>query len=128
MEDKIALAACSGMSPNGLIARVSVADLSVDDQEVISLCMGATSAGSKGFKKLIDLFPVLAINGCESNCVAKILSQQGVEVIDELNVGDILSNTPHKANDVARLDEEGEICVQIVKDTIEDKLKELKRR
>ena len=44
MEEKIALAACSGMSPNGLVARVAVHDLAIDDVEILSICMGSTSA------------------------------------------------------------------------------------
>ena len=74
---------------------------------------------------LLDKYPILAINGCEGNCVGKILEQKGVEIVDELNVGDILAETEHKANDAARLDDEGEICVSIVKEVIENKIKEL---
>ena len=126
MEEKIALAACSGMSPNGLVARVAVHDLAIDDLEILSICMGSVSADSEGFQPLIKKYPILAINGCEGNCVTKILKQKGVNVIGELNVGDILAETDYKANDAARLDDEGEICVKIVKDTIEDKIDEVK--
>jgi len=125
MEEKIALAACSGMSPNGLVARVAVHDLAIDNLEILSICMGSVSADSEGFQPLIKKYPILAINGCEGNCVTKILKQKGVNVIGELNVGDILAETDYKANDAARLDDEGEICVKIVKDTIEDKIDEL---
>ena len=120
MEEKIALAACSGMSPNGLVARVAVHDLAIDDVEILSICMGSTSANVTGFKRMLDKYPILAINGCEGNCV-----QKGIEIVDELNVGDILAETEHKANDAARLDEEGEICVSIVKEVIENKIKEI---
>ena len=120
MEEKIALAACSGMSPNGLVARVAVHDLAIDDVEILSICMGSTSANVTGFKRMLDKYPILAINGCEGNCVGKILEQKGIEIADELNVGDILAETEHKANDAARLDEEGEICVSIVKEVIEN--------
>ena len=125
MEEKVALAACSGMSPNGLVARVAVHDLAIDDVEILSICMGSTSASVTGFKRMLDKFPIIAINGCEGNCVGKILEQKGVKIVDELNVGDILAETEHKANDAARLDEEGEICVSIVKEVIENKLNEL---
>lgn len=125
MEEKVALAACSGMSPNGLVARVAVHDLAIDDVEILSICMGSTSANVTGFKRMLDKFPIIAINGCEGNCVGKILEQKGVNVVGELNVGDILAETEHKANDAARLDDEGEICVSIVKEQIEKKLNEL---
>lgn len=125
MEEKIALAACSGMSPNGLVARVAVHDLAIDDHEILSICMGSTSADDGSFKSMANKYPVLAINGCEGNCVAKILSQKGIDVVGELNVGDILAETDYKANDAARLDEEGEKCVSIVKEIIEDKINSL---
>ncbi|MBQ6813137.1 MAG: putative zinc-binding protein [Methanobrevibacter sp.] len=125
MEEKIALAACSGMSPNGLVARVAVHDLAIDDHEILSICMGSTSADDGSFKSMANKYPVLAINGCEGNCVAKILSQKGIDVVGELNVGDILAETDFKANDAARLDEEGEKCVRIVKEIIEDKINSL---
>ena len=125
MVEKIALAACSGMSPNGLVARVAVHDLAIDEAEILSICMGSTSADSEGFKSMLDKYPILAINGCEGNCVAKILRQKDIDVVGELNVGDILAETEYKANDAARLDDEGEICVKIVKEIIEDKIDEL---
>ena len=125
MAEKIALASCNGMSPNGLVSRVAVGDCKKENENVISICMGSTSANVTGFKRMLDKYPILAINGCEGNCVGKILEQKGVQIIDELNVGDILAETEHKANDAARLDEEGEICVKIVKDVIENKINEL---
>ena len=41
---KIALAPCNGMSPNGLVCRVAVGDLKKENENVISICMGSTSA------------------------------------------------------------------------------------
>ena len=125
MVEKIALASCNGMSPNGLVSRVAVGDCKKENENIISNCMGSTSANVTGFKRMLDKYPILAINGCEGNCVGKILEQKGIEIVDELNVGDILAETEHKANDAARLDEEGEICVSIVKEVIENKIKEI---
>ena len=125
MVEKIALASCNGMSPHGLVSRVAVGDCKKENENIISICMGSTSANVTGFKRMLDKYPILAINGCEGNCVGKILEQKGIEIVDELNVGDILAETEHKANDAARLDEEGEICVSIVKEVIENKIKEI---
>lgn len=127
MVNQIALAACSGMSPNGLIARVSVSDLAVDDKYALSVCMGSVSADDECFKSIATEFPVFAVNGCEGNCVGKILREKGIEVIGEINVGDTLEPTEHRANDVARLDDEGEVCVSIIKEKIELKLDELRK-
>lgn len=127
MVKQIALAACSGMSPNGLVARVAVSDLAVDDCELVSVCMGSVSADDESFKSIATEFPVFAVNGCEGDCVAKILKQKGIDVIGEINVGRTLEPTGHVANDVARLDDEGEICVSIIKENIESKLDELNK-
>ena len=127
MVKQIALASCSGMSPNGLIARVAVSDLAIDDIELLSICMGSVSANDESFKSIATEFPVFAVNGCEGNCVAKILNEKGIDVIGEINVGYTLEPTNHRANDVARLDDEGEICVSILKESIKEKLDELRK-
>ena len=46
---RIALAACSGMSPYGLVARVTSTDLVAENDNIISICMGATAADKDGF-------------------------------------------------------------------------------
>lgn len=38
MVKQIALASCSGMSPNGLVARVVVSDLAIDDICLYGFC------------------------------------------------------------------------------------------
>ena len=48
MVDKIALAPCNGMSPNGLVSRVAVGDCRNENENVISICMGSTSADIDG--------------------------------------------------------------------------------
>ena len=124
-KDKVALAACSGMSPYGLVSRVASTDTASETDNTISICMGATSADRQGFRELIRKYPILAINGCESNCVNKIMKQKGVEVAKTINVMEELEKTDYKPNDVSRLDDEGEICVEIIKEKINKKLGEV---
>lgn len=49
MAEKIALASCNGMSSNGLVSRVAVGDCKKQNEDVISICMGSTSADVDGF-------------------------------------------------------------------------------
>ena len=126
-DKKVALAACSGMSPYGLVSRVASTDTVSETDNTISICMGATSADRQGFRDLIRKYPILAINGCESNCVNKILKQKGVAVVEAINVKEELEKTDYKPNDVSRLDDEGEICVEIIKEKAEEKLADLKK-
>ena len=123
MSNKIAIAACGGMSPNGLISRVASADAVNETPNTISICMGATSGDKTGFSELIKKYPIIAVNGCESGCVNKILLNRGVKTIDSIDITAILNETPYKANDVSRLDDEGEKCVKIIKNTIQKLIK-----
>ncbi len=121
---KIALAACSGMSPYGLVTRVTSADTVAETDNTISICMGATSADREGFRKLIRKYPIIAISGCDGNCTLKILEQKGVKPAKNINVMDELNVAGLKPTDVSRLDENGEICVDYMKDKIKKELKE----
>ncbi|NYT18430.1 MAG: zinc-binding protein [Methanobacteriales archaeon] len=121
---KIALAACSGMSPVGLVSRVAAADTREENENVISICMGATSADREGFRGLIKKYPIIAINGCEGECVNKILAQRDVQPVKTINVLGELNQEGLKPTDVSRLDEEGERCVLVINKKIKEAIKE----
>jgi len=121
---KIALAACSGMSPVGLVSRVAAADTREENENVISICMGATSADREGFRGLINKYPIIAINGCEGECVNKILAQRDVQPVKTINVLGELNQEGLKPTDVSRLDEEGERCVLVINKKIKEAIKE----
>lgn len=114
-EGKLALASCSGMSPHGLITRVACSDIVEESDQLISICMGATSADKEGFSDIIKKFPIVAVNGCDASCVDKILKQKGVKVAETINVLNILDGEGLKPKNVSRLDGEGERCVNVLK-------------
>ena len=124
--EKIALAACSGMSPYGLVARVTSADTVNEAENTISICMGATAADREGFRNLIKKYPIIAINGCDGNCTTKILNQKGVTPAKTLNVLEELKEENFKPSDVSRLDEEGELCVEFMKKKVKKEMDDLK--
>ena len=81
MVDKIALAPCNGMSPNGLVSRVAVGDCRNENENVISICMGSTSADIDGRNDgMLRKYPIVAVNGCPNGCVNKILENKGIDV------------------------------------------------
>ena len=125
-QKKIALAACSGMSPVGLVSRVAADDTREETGNVISICMGATSADREGFRGLIKKYPIIAINGCEGECVNQILAQRDVKPVKTINVQEELNQEGLKATDVSRLDEEGERCVQFIKEKVKKSIDDLK--
>jgi uncharacterized metal-binding protein len=126
-KNKIALAACSGMSPYGLVSRITSADIVAETDNTISICMGAISADREGFKNLIKKYPIIAISGCDGDCTCKILEQKGVKPIKNINVMDELNEKNLKPTDVSRLDDNGEICVEYMKDKIKKEIKKLEK-
>lgn len=121
---KVAMASCSGMSPYGLVARVTSTDIVNETDNTISLCMGATSADRDGFRNLIRKYPIIAISGCDGDCTLKMLEQKGVKPVKNINVMEELNETDLRPNDVSRLDDNGELCVEYMKDKIKKGLKE----
>ena len=120
MAEKIALAPCNGMSANGLVSRVAVGDLRKEHENVISICMGSTSADIEGKNnEALRKYPIIAINGCGNNCVNTILENKGIEVFKTINAGDVLEDYDVSAHDPFRLDEEAEECVKIIKEELE---------
>ncbi len=119
-EKKYALAPCSGMSPYGLITRVASVDTVKERDDLISICMGATSADREGFKQLIRKYPIIAVNGCEGSCVDKILEQKGVKVAKIINAQEELNSENLKPTDPVRLDKNGEKCALVMKKKISE--------
>nr|WP_278944861.1 putative zinc-binding protein [Methanobrevibacter smithii] len=119
MVEKIALAPCNGMSPNGLVSRVACGDCRKENDNVISICMGSTSADIGGVNnEMLKKFPIIAVNGCSGGCVNKILENKGVVPADTVMVYEVLDKTEYSANDAFRLDEEGEKCVELVREKL----------
>ena len=115
MADKIALAPCNGMSPNGLVSRVAVGDCKKGNGNVISICMGSTSADIEGKNnEMLKKYPIVAVNGCPNNCVNKILKNKGIDVYTTVPVSEILDDFEVSAKDPFRLDSQGEECVKII--------------
>ena len=126
MVDKIALASCNGMSPNGLVSRVAVGDCRKENDNVISICMGSISADISGKNnEMLKKYPIIAVNGCHGGCVNQILENKGIVVAETLGVGDVLANYDVSNDDPFRLDDEGEKCVKIIKEKLKVIIKEI---
>lgn len=126
MVDKIALASCNGMSPNGLVSRVAVGDCRKENDNVISICMGSISADISGKNnEMLKKYPIIAVNGCDGGCVNQILENKGIDVAETLGVGDVLANYDVSNDDPFRLDDGGEKCVKIIKEKLNEIIKEI---
>lgn len=118
--EKIALVPCGGMGPYGLVTRAATIDIVEEREDLISLCMGATSTDREGFRGLIRKYPIIAVNGCENSCVNKIFEQKGIKVAKFINVMEILNAENLKPTNVVRLDGKGEKCVDAAKKRLEE--------
>ena len=115
MAEKVALAPCNGMSANGLVSRVAVGDCRKQNSNIISICMGSTSADIEGKNnEMLKKHPIVAVNGCPNGCVNRILENKGIDVADTIAVDEILSDCEVSAKDPFRLDSEDEECVKII--------------
>lgn len=116
---KKALAPCNGMSANGLISRVAVGDACKESENLISICMGSTSADIEGKNnEMLKKYPIIAINGCGNSCVNKILNNKNIEVSKTISVNEILKKQNISSKDPFRLNDEGEKCVEAIKKEI----------
>ena len=123
MTEKVALASCNGMSPNGLVSRVAVGDCKKENENVISICMGSTSADIEGDNNpMLKKYPIISINGCSNNCVNRILENKGINVKQTIEVGEVLKHHNISSKDPFRLDDEGEKCVEIIKNKKKKKI------
>ena len=121
---RFALAPCNGLSPNGLVARVAVGDCREECENVILICMGSTSADIDGKNdKMLKKQDIIAVNGCDNNCVNTILENRGIEVAKTINVGEVLNGFDVASHDSFRLDDEAEQCVSIIKEKLNETVK-----
>ena len=126
MVDKVALAPCNGMSANGLVSRVAVGDCRKQNDDVISICMGSTSADIEGRNdEMLRKYPIVAVNGCPNACVNKILENKGIDVSGTVAVNEVLNGYPVSAKDPFRLDDEAEECVRIITEELNKTIAEL---
>lgn len=126
MVDKVALAPCNGMSANGLVSRVAVGDCRKQNDDVISICMGSTSADIEGRNdEMLSKYPIVAVNGCPNACVNKILENKVIDVCHTVAVNEILDGYEVSAKDPFRLDDEAEECVRIITEELNKTIAEL---
>ncbi|WP_456483315.1 putative zinc-binding protein, partial [Methanopyrus kandleri] len=105
----------TGMSPNGFVSRVVVAELS-EEEGVPSICPPATAAGKEKFLELLKRVEVLAVAGCDYNCPARILREKaGKEPSETVFVSDVSEETGVNADSLYELTEANRRLVEEVK-------------
>ena len=101
-------------------------DCKKEHDNVISICMGSTSADIEGQNnEMLMKYPIIAVNGCSGGCVNKILENKGIHVAGTIGVGDVLSDFEVSAKDPFRLDSEAEECVKIIVEELNKLISEM---
>ena len=114
MKDRISIAACTGMSNFGLISRAVASDLSVSENNINSICITSTAANDE-ISKIIEKYPIVALNGCSNECVNKVLRNKKIKVDKTIDAMDYANKNNLKPGEVARLGENGEKTVEKLK-------------
>jgi len=123
MKDKVSIAACNGMSNFGLICRAVASDLSETKYNISSICISSTAADDKT-PKIIEKYPIIALNGCSNECVNKILKKKGNKVAKTIDVMDYANKNNLETGKVARLGKNGEKTVEKLKKYVLKEIKE----
>lgn len=88
--------------------------------------MGSTSADIEGKNdEMLEKYPIVAVNGCSGGCVNKILENRGIAVAKTVAVGEILESFDVSSKDPFRLDDDGEKCVEIIKNELNRTISQL---
>lgn len=124
--EKVALAACTGMSANGLVSRVAVYDAQKESDNIIHICIPSTAAESnKLIKRIINKYPIIAVNGCENCCVNKILNNKNIKADETINVDKELENYEVRPINPARCGKREEIAIEHIKKILIEKANKL---
>lgn len=115
---------CSGLSPLGLIVRAASVDLALENDNIVVACITASSAETDKCMPIIKDCPVVAITGCEDDCVSKILIDKGIKIDKTIAAEKFLDKNEFDSTGIARLDSNGERAVKKLKEYI---LKELEK-
>lgn len=124
-ENKIALVSCSGLSPLGLVVRTAAIELALDNDNIVSACITNYSAQPEKCAPIVKDSKVVSISGCGDDCVSKILDEKDIAVERNISADEIVKEFDLEPNDSARLDEQGELAVEKLKEVILKELKDL---
>ena len=122
MCDKIALVACSGLSPLGLVVRAASVELALENDNIVAACITEYSARQKDCSPILEDAKIVTITGCGDDCAAVILKDKDVNPIINISADSVVKAYDLEPLDAVRLDEDGEKAVDVLKKYI---LKEL---
>ena len=122
MCDKIALVACSGLSPLGWVLRAASVELALENDTIVAACITEYSAQQKDCSPILEDAKIVTITGCGDDCAAVILKDKDVNPIINISADSVVKAYDLEPLDAVRLDEDGEKAVDVLKKYI---LKEL---
>ena len=125
MDEKIALVSCSGLSPLGLVVRAATVELALDNDNIVAACITEYSAQPNNCSPILDDAKIVSITGCSDDCVSTILKEKDIEVIKNIDAGNVVKVFDLNPNDAIRLDDDGEEAVKVLKRFILNELESI---
>lgn len=125
MCDKIALVACSGLSPLGLVVRAASVELALENENIVAACITEYSAQQKDCSPILEDAKIVTITGCGDDCASVILNDKDVDVVKNISADSLVKAYDLEPLDAVRLDEEGEKAVTVLKKFILSELENI---
>ena len=125
MSEKIALVACSGLSPLGLVVRAASVELALENENIVASCITEYSAQPNNCAPILDDAKIVTITGCADDCASVILKDKDVDAIKNISADAVVKTYGLNPLDAVRLDEDGEKAVKILKRYILNELENI---
>ncbi len=125
MSDKIALVSCSGLSPLGLVVRAATVELALENDNIVAACITEYSAQPNNCAPILDDAKIVTITGCGDDCASVILNEKDIESVKNIAADAVVKTYDLNPLDAARLDEDGEKAVEILKKYILNELENI---
>ena len=125
MSDKIALVSCSGLSPLGLVVRAATVELALENDNIVAACITEYSAQPNNCSPILDDAKIVTITGCGDDCASVILNEKDMESVKNIAADAVVKTYDLNPLDAARLDEDGEKAVEILKKYILNELENI---
>ena len=125
MSDKIALVSCSGLSPLGLVVRAATVELALENDNIVAACITEYSAQPNNCAPILDDAKIVTITGCGDDFASVILNEKDIESVKNIAADAVVKTYDLNPLDAARLDEDGEKAVEILKKYILNELENI---
>lgn len=128
---KIAVVACAGMDkPLGSVTRASVFKVTEElrPKKVEMVCLPPLLAGVSSYSELVEVLPVITVDGCAERCATKLVVKSGGKISGRILVPDSARKHNLVPESASHLGPSGERLAQIIAEEIASVVDKLTQR